>query len=164
MFWNLFVQHLHSLFTQDFVHTQKGKNLPWLEMFWWKKDWKRFMKSQIQEHWLNGFWTCFVNLIHSTYKQKHNPNHKDKKAAPESQEQICIFHTKFSKLKTYLELLSKPTIDSKGLLGLCWTCLNTFQGSIHPELVEPRCPIPKYFHIRVSWFMHCFWFLMLDLY
>ena len=28
MFWNLFMQHLHSLFTQDFVHTQKGKNLP----------------------------------------------------------------------------------------------------------------------------------------
>ena len=50
---------------------------------WYKKGMKKIekdsWKSQIQEHWLNGFWTCFVNLIHSTYKQKHNPNQKTSK-------------------------------------------------------------------------------------
>ena len=61
-------------------------------MFFITKRLKKIMQNQkIQNHQCKGFWTCFVNLIHSTYKQKHNPNHKDKQAALRQENNIAIF-------------------------------------------------------------------------
>ena len=50
-FSNLFVQHMHSLCTQYSCIIQKGKNLPWLAMVWWKKRIEKdHGKSNIEKH------------------------------------------------------------------------------------------------------------------
>ena len=102
MFLNLFMQHMPSLFTQDLVHIKKGKILCKLACSSWWKDWKRFMKIKFWKSLKTKLWAWIVDLNHSMYICKPKPNHKHKHAAPESQEQICIFHTKFSKLKTHI--------------------------------------------------------------
>ena len=49
------------------------------------------LKIKIQNHQCKGLWTWISTLIHSTYKHKPKPNHKDKQVAPQTKKQTCIF-------------------------------------------------------------------------